>query len=86
MPLSALDCIRLAPRDSFSTSRALNLRLSGSIRKGEPAVAVLHPLRLGNFDQESGKLIKRGYLENLLKSKVTSAQVVVAEIRAVTDS
>ena len=86
MPLSALDCVRLTPRDSFSTSRALNLRRSGPLKRGETAVAVLHPLRLGNFDHDSGKLIKRGYLENLLKSKVTSTQVAIAEIGAGTDS
>jgi hypothetical protein len=62
------------------------LRLSGPIKKGETAVAVLHPLRLGNFDQESGTLIKRGYLENLLKSKVTSARVAIGEIGVETGS
>jgi hypothetical protein len=72
MPLSALDCIRLAPRDSFSTSRALNLRLSGPIKKGETTVAVLHPLRFGSFDSDSRKVVARLYANELLVTRVTS--------------
>jgi hypothetical protein len=79
MPLTAFDCVRLSPGDSFSTNIGLDFRLSGPVKPGETAVAALQPLRLGNFEAEAGKQIQRRYPGELLDSEVRSSPTVIAD-------